>query len=148
TLNLALTFLPAFSGAKNVYMQATSPFNSTAFQAKGTWSFALQGPAIVGVTPSSGSGAQQTFAFRYSDTVGATDLSTLWVWFDNSSASSASASCLAFYYRQGNALYLLNSAGSAFVAVTLGAPATLSNTQCAIDVSASSVSTVSSTDVV
>jgi hypothetical protein len=29
TLNLALTFLPAFSGTKNIYMQAISPFAST-----------------------------------------------------------------------------------------------------------------------
>jgi hypothetical protein len=29
TLNLALTFLPAFSGTKNIYMRAISPFAST-----------------------------------------------------------------------------------------------------------------------
>ena len=37
TLNLALTFLPAFNGNKNIYVQATNPFGSVNWQAEGTW---------------------------------------------------------------------------------------------------------------
>ncbi len=37
TLNLSLTFLPAFNGAKNVYLQAANSSGSTAWQGKGSW---------------------------------------------------------------------------------------------------------------
>src|SRR5206468_708945 len=37
TLNLALTFTPAFAGEKNIYMLAADPWVSTGWGARGTW---------------------------------------------------------------------------------------------------------------
>src|ERR1039458_10466882 len=37
TLNLALTFLTAFAGAKNIYMQAVNPNGTAAWQLEGSW---------------------------------------------------------------------------------------------------------------
>ena len=37
TVNLALTFLAAFTGTKNVYMDATNPFETVNWQSVGTW---------------------------------------------------------------------------------------------------------------
>src|SRR5262245_2818409 len=41
------------------------------------------------VGPASGTGANQMFALQYSDTKGATDLMTVWVWFNGTLGSSA-----------------------------------------------------------
>ncbi len=57
TLNVALTFLPAFGGAKNVYMQynmTRRAISLTPWQARGTWSASATAPANVSVSPSNG----------------------------------------------------------------------------------------------
>src|SRR5205807_999571 len=66
SLNVSVTFTAAFSGTKNVYMQAASPFASTPWQPKGSWAvtFAL---GAVSAAPASGSGYQQTFSLQFSD---------------------------------------------------------------------------------
>ena len=148
-VNLAVTFASSFSGTKNVKMHVEGSSGYNGWQIMGTWT--VPGVAVVvapvSVTPSSGNVAQQTFNLRYSDTAGINDLSTEWVWFDNSSASNVAGSCLAYYSRSGNALYLLNDAGSAWLGpVGVGTAGTLSNSQCAINTAATSVSNVSSTD--
>ena len=38
TLNLSITFLAAFAGAQNVYMEAVSPAGTAPWQQKGAWS--------------------------------------------------------------------------------------------------------------
>jgi hypothetical protein len=136
TLNLALTFLPAFGGAKNIYMQAISPLASTAWQSKGTWSvtFAV---ANVSVTPSSGSGATQLFAFQFSDEAGANDLTSVSVLF-NSSASTVAA-CSVTYDRAHNALALLTDSGQLpGTSITPGS-GTQQNLQCILNGAGSSV---------
>ena len=80
TLNLSLGFQTAFDGAKNLYMDAVGSSAIIAWQLVGTWAATPAGPSVVSVTPSSGSGLQQTFALQYADPLGATDLSSVWVW--------------------------------------------------------------------
>jgi len=149
-VNLAVSFASTFAGSKNVKMHVESLSGQSPWVAMGSWT--VSGTitvAPVSVTPSSGSGAQQTFGLRYTDTAGVGDLTTEWVWFDNSLASSSAGSCLAYYYRQANTLYLLNDAGNAFLGpVTMGSANTLSNSQCTLNAAASSVSALSSTDFV
>jgi glycosyltransferase involved in cell wall biosynthesis len=78
TLNLLLTFKPAFNGAKNTYMAAFS--NSNVFSGwvvKGVWTVPVTGsvaPATVSVTPSSGSASAQTFSLAYPDQYGYLDI--------------------------------------------------------------------------
>jgi hypothetical protein len=84
------------------------------------------------VTPNAGSGSSQTFAFQYSDTAGATDLSTSWAWINASFAASSANSCLFYYTRATNTLALLNDTAAGYLTGTVGSGGTLQNTQCAI----------------
>jgi uncharacterized membrane protein len=140
TLNLALTFLPAFNGSKNIYMQATNPAGSSNWQTLGTWSVPAPsaGIAAVSVTPASGSGMQQTFSFRYSDAAGVGDIVQLWVWVNSGTTAN---SCLLLWDRASNALNLYNDAGSGWLPwAQLGVSGTVSNSQCSVNAVSSSVS--------
>uniref|UniRef100_Q02BK6 Beta-propeller repeat protein n=1 Tax=Solibacter usitatus (strain Ellin6076) TaxID=234267 RepID=Q02BK6_SOLUE len=136
TLNLALTFLPAFNGSKTVYMQAITPLASTAWQPKGAWSvtFAVTN---VSVTPSAGSGATQLFSFQFSDEAGSNDLTSVSVLF-NSSASTVTA-CSVTYDRARNALSLLTDAGQLPSASITPGSGTQQNQQCTLSGTGSSV---------
>jgi hypothetical protein len=139
TLNLALTFLPAFDGNKNIYMQATSPCGSSNWQALGSWTVPVPSTGIttVSVTPAAGSGASQTFSFLIFDQKGASDLAT--VWMQISTGASAN-SCYSRYDTLANNLYLLNDANTAWYGpVTPGSTASLQNSQCTLSASGSSV---------
>jgi hypothetical protein len=79
TLNLAMTFKPAYAGAKNIYMFAANGSTISGWQARGAWTVPAAPATSVtsdAVSPNAGSGATQTFALQYSDTAGASDLST------------------------------------------------------------------------
>src|SRR6202034_159232 len=113
TLNLPVTFTAAYAGKKNIYMYAAGSSANSGWQTMGSWivpaSVATVGP--VSAAPSSGSGAQQTFALQYADSLGATDLATAWVWITSTSTAGSSAnSCLVYYARPANQLFLLNDA--------------------------------------
>ena len=65
TLNVTVTFQPAFSGAKNIYLYAVDVSGSNSgWQQRGAWTVTEPAgtPSAVSVTPSSGSGASQSFA--------------------------------------------------------------------------------------
>jgi hypothetical protein len=97
-------------------------------------------PTAVSVTPNSGSGANQVFAFEYSDTNGYTHLSLAYAGF-GPTAYGDEHTCRVEYVRATNALYLKNDAGTVFLGpVTPGGVGTLSNSQCALNASESAVS--------
>jgi uncharacterized repeat protein (TIGR01451 family) len=142
TLSLPVTFTPAYAGAKSTYMYAAGSSANSGWQALGTWTVpASEVVSAASVAPSSGSGLQQTFALNYADSLGATDLATVWVWFTaNFSSGSAANSCMVYYARAANQLYVLNDAGTVWSSpVAPGAAVTLSNTQCSLNVAAASV---------
>ena len=152
TLNLAMTFTPAFGGTKNIYLYAANAAGANSgWQTRGAWAVPGSGaPAAMTVTastvsPASGSGATQTFALEYGDTAGATDLATAWVWFNATFAPSASNSCMAYYDRRSNRLNLLNDAGTGYSSRAVGSSGTLQNSQCSIAMGSSSTVTVSGT---
>ena len=91
-------------------------------------------PAAVSVTPSSGSGASQTFALQYSDTAGAASLQQVWVYFNATLANPASNACLLYYNVADQPDQLAGDNGTAWVAATLGAATTLQNSQCSLNV--------------
>jgi hypothetical protein len=70
-------------------------------------------------------------------------LTSVWVWItSNFDPASPANSCLAYYNRTTNQLFLFNDAGTAALApATLGGTGTLSNSQCSIGVAAATVST-------
>ena len=145
TLNLATTFKSPFTGTKNIYMYAADGGLSSGWQARGSWAVSggsgPTGPTVTAdsATPSSGSGTTQPFALQYSDSSGAGNLATAWVWFNAAFTSSAASSCLVYYDRVAARLYLLNNAGTSWMAGTLGTSGTLQNSQCAVSLASSSV---------
>jgi hypothetical protein len=94
--------------------------------------------AVVSATPSSGAGATQAFALQYSDTAGAGNLSWVWAWFSPTLGNSAD-SCLLYYLPSTNQVNLMNDAGTAWTAATLGTATTLQNSQCSLNMAATSV---------
>jgi hypothetical protein len=140
TLNVALTFSPAYNGAKNIYMDAYDGTDS-GWQQKGTWTVpgATGPPAPVSVTPNSGSGYSQTFSFVSSDPRGYTALSAILVVVNATLANSGE--CYFLYYPASNALYLANDASTGWAgSITLGQTGTLQNSQCVINAAGSSSS--------
>ena len=141
TLNLPMTFLPAYAGAKNIYMYAADVSGSNSgWQQLGTWTVpGGSGPAAVSVTPNSGSIASQTFALQYSDTAGAASLQTVFVYVTAALVNPASHSCLLYYSVATNQINLAQDSGAAFLTATPGAATTLQNSQCSLNVAGTSV---------
>ena len=140
TLNLALTFLPAYNGAKNIYMLAYDG-QSSGWQQKGAWTVSASAGTLgpVSVTPASGSGASQSFAFLYMDPNGGSSIYSASLVIGTT--ASGIGSCYLYYLRSANSLYLANDAGSAWLSpMTLGQTGTLQNSQCAVNLAASSAS--------
>ena len=141
TLNLPMTFLPAYAGAKSIYMYAADVSGSNSgWQQPGTWTVpGGSGPAAVSVTPNSGSAASQTFALQYSDTAGAASLQTVFAYFTAALVNPASNSCLLYYSVATNQINLAQDSGAAFLTATPGAATTLANSQCSLNVAGTSV---------
>src|SRR6185295_18277928 len=113
---------------------------ASGWQTRGAWTVA--GTVTVtsdSVTPSTGSGASQTFALQYSDSAGFNDFASTWVWFNASLGSSAEHSCLIYFERSTFTLFLLNDAATAWTSGTITNAGTLENSQCGIQLAASSV---------
>ena len=141
TLTLAMTFQPAYAGAKNTYMFDSDVSGSNSgWQQEGTWTVSAGSgtPAVVSATPNSGSGASQSFALEYSDTAGAANLQVAYVWF-NTTLTNAVNSCMLYYQPSTNQLNLLDDAGTAWLVATPGAATTLQNSQCSLNVAATTV---------
>jgi hypothetical protein len=135
TLDLAMTFKPAYTGARNIYMYASDiGGGSSGWQQEGTWTVPPSAgvPGAVSVTPSSGSAASQSFALQYSDTAGAKNLQLVYVWF-NPTLTNAVNSCILYYQPSVNQLNLLNNAATAWSAATVGSATTLQNSQCSVN---------------
>ncbi len=139
TLSLALSFAPAFAGAKNIYMYVQNATLSNGFTQEGTWTVpGASGPVLVSVNPSGESGSSQTFAFVFSDSAGAANITAAQIGINTSMAGANS--CWMYYAASTQTIYLANNAGAfANPGLTLGSSGTLQNSQCTINVNTSSV---------
>jgi hypothetical protein len=147
TLNAALSFKSSFAGLVYLYA-AGSGGRNTGWVQEGTWS-ALAGtgpPAIVSLSPGSGSGTSVTFQAVYSDADGTSDLNELLL-LVNTSQTGANG-CYVYYQPQGDHLFLANDAGTAWItpSLTPGIPGTASNSQCTLN-AGSSFATISGSNV-
>jgi hypothetical protein len=138
TVNLALSFKPAFAGAKTIYMQTQDTAGwGTGWQTRGSWTPVSGAPSVVSVTPSSGSGSSQLFSFVYSDPNGFADLD--WGQAMINATLSQNSSCLLHYTRSTNAVWLLNDTNTAWLGpITPGTAAILYNSQCVVSGAGSS----------
>jgi hypothetical protein len=145
TLNLAISFSPAFAGTKNVYGLATDQAGTNSnWTTLGSWTVTGGGggnvaPTALSATPTSGSGASQTFGFTYTDANGHADIHSARILI-HPQIQGASA-CYLYYTKADNRLYLHPDSGTALLAgVSPGAPGTTQNSQCSIAAAASSAS--------
>jgi hypothetical protein len=149
TLNVPVTFLPAFIGPLGNYMNATDQAgNSSGWQELGTWTGSAassQTPTVNSVMPSSGMGTVQPFTYSISDVNGYEYIGRVNVTI-NSSDASVNA-CVFSFYPNANQMYLLNNAGTAWEGpAALGSSGTpLSNSQCQLSLAGSSMSGSGST---
>ncbi len=131
TVNLALTFKPAFAGSRNVYgYAATAAGLNTGWATLGTWT--VPGPQVVSVNPSSGTGSNQTFSFVYSDSLGAADLPSVWALFNNT--LTFNSACFVQVDLAHNLVLLADDAASTWGSgIPLGSSANLQNSQCSLN---------------
>jgi hypothetical protein len=142
TLQVTVTFKPAFAGAKNVYMHAVDVSGANGgWQQRGTWTVGVPSgtPTTVSVMPSTGSGNSQTFALQYADSAGAASLQQVWVYFNATLANPASNACMLYYNAPTGQLNLLNDNTTVFMPATLGSATTLQNSQCSVNVATATV---------
>jgi hypothetical protein len=140
TLNASLTFTEAFVGSKNVYLDAVGKTHSSGWVKEGTWIPSSEGPpAVVSLSPSSGTGSTQMFSAVYFDPDGLADLNDVTVLFNTS--VKVSSACRVIYIPETNQLYLYNDAGTRLSpGVTPGSAVQVSNSQCTLAGIGSSVS--------
>ena len=140
TLNVALTFQSAFSGNKNVYLDAWDANNqSSGWQQKGTWTTAVVVMGPVSITPNSGTGGSQTFTFAFSDPSGYGALSMVRAYI--APALGQLPSCYFLYYPGTRMFYLANDASNGWAGtIAIGTSGTVQNSQCTLNAATSSVS--------
>ncbi len=137
TLNLSLTFLAPYAGAKNIVAYASDTSENTGWNNVGTWTASAPVvPALSSFTPGTGSGPYGTsypFTFAFTDAAGYADIETIDIVFGG---TSNTASCAITYYRDINTLNLWNDAGTTTTGNVPGTAGSspLSNSRCAINV--------------
>src|SRR5277367_3259074 len=95
-------------------------------------------PSSVSVTPGSGTGLTQTFAFVYTDPLGAADILTTQIVIN--ATLTATSSCYLYYFRASNTIYVASDTAAWQGPLTLGSAGTLQSSQCTLNASGSSAS--------
>jgi hypothetical protein len=140
SLNLNLTFKPAFAGAKSNYgYVVNNEGQASAFTLLGSWTVTGAGATLTvnSVTPNSGTGlGPEVFDFSFTDGNGYFDVSYVYGMF--SGTGSGAGACLVVYYTPLNTIYLYNDDATALLGpLTPGVAGTVSNSQCSVNGAAS-----------
>lgn len=143
TVNVAVTFKPSYAGPKKIYLYAESEGGDfTGWQQRGSWTIPSSGPgAIVRIgelTPSTGSGSAQMFAARVIDTLGAGDLSIVYLKI-GASPNGATNTCMIRYSPASATVSLRDDAGAWMPGMPVTAAAQQQNSQCSVSVDPASV---------
>jgi len=132
-VSLAITFKPAFSGLKNIYMYAAEASSNTGWVLNGTYNVAVGGiPTADSVVPAAGSGPAQRFSFQMSDQGGSGYLTGMAVLI--APTLNTTGACSMVYSRASNTVSLaydnpLNGA----TPITPGSSTVASNSQCTLN---------------
>ncbi len=114
---------------------------NSGWQTMGWWmvgSVPESAPSAVSVSPSSGFGTTQQFGFVASSPNGAGNLAYVKMLF-NTTLKGGANSCDLTYLTAGNQLSLVSDGGDSWISGHPGATGTLSNSQCSVDLSATTV---------
>jgi hypothetical protein len=140
TLSVPVTFVSTFvAGPKTIFTSAGSVLEgvSTGWRQKGTWG--TPQPPTLSLTPNTGSGLSEPLALTVTDPAGAGDPSTIHLLFNTTSANQVSA-CSIFYNPITNELFLYDDSGPTLsVPIVPGLKGGLSNSQCSVSGTNSSV---------
>lgn len=145
-LRVNVQFFAAFAGLRNIYGSASDGQGATSGATLlGTVSVGTVNltPAVGGVSPTGGSGANRVMTFTFSDGNGAPDLNVLNVLVN--SGLDGSNACYLAYVRPANTLYLMNDAGTELLpGIPLTGSGSIANSRCSVS-GAGSSATVSGT---
>jgi len=143
TLTVAptITFKSGFKAGIQIYMYVQDiPGMNSGWKTMGWWmvgSLAEQPPSAVSVSPSSGFGTTEQFSFVASSPNGAGNLAEVKMLF-NTTLYRVNG-CYLTYLATGNQLSLLSDDGTTSTSGQPGATGTLSNSQCSVNLSATTV---------
>jgi subtilisin family serine protease len=141
TARLAMNLLPAFGGAKSIFLNVTdSTAIPTPWQKVGQW--AVPGntnlaPSALTVRAASGSGQSRLFSYRVSDPDGGNDVASAQILIN--AGLSASNGCWLYFAADSRQVWLRDAANSSWLGpATFGASDLLSNGLCTVYPGASS----------
>ncbi|PWU05637.1 MAG: hypothetical protein C5B51_14045, partial [Terriglobia bacterium] len=140
TVNLPLSFAFSFAGAKSSFVIVYDATLNSGWQGTGTWTVPASGPpAIVSTVPGAGSGAFQKFAVTVADGGGTGAITNVSILLNN--GLNGANGCWLLFNRAANTLQLANDAATSFSApITIGAAASMANSQCTLNAGGASVS--------
>lgn len=146
-LTVPLAFTGPFTGPKNIYMLAVGPNGNTGWQQKGTYSVFAGGVPVAGsVAPSAGAGSSQTFSFVISDQGGSQFLVGAAMALMKTTNFDLNNSCYIVYDRASNRLSIsADTVSNGSAALVIGSAGSVSNSQCTLFGSGSSVTIGSTT---
>jgi hypothetical protein len=141
TVSPAITFKSGFAAGVQIWEDvADIPGMTSGWKQMGWWLASTTtetAPSAVSVNPSSGNGLKQQFSFVASSPAGAGNLAIVNMLF--SITLSRLNNCYLNYVVAGNQLSLLSDNGSVWSSGQPGTPGTLSNSQCSVDLSKTTV---------
>ena len=134
TVRLFVTFSAEFRGAKQLYLSVTGregTHNTNPPTEVGTYNVTASVSSVF-VSPSSGSGSEQTFTAIYSDAT--TQIQSVFLNLKSSGNNTVAANACKLRYDFGSTdIFLVNDAGTNYGSpITSGSPAALSNSQCTL----------------
>jgi Pro-kumamolisin, activation domain len=143
TLKITVTesFKSLFTGSKSIMMNTYNKAGvASGWSVVGSWTVPANQTVTptYSVSPASGSGLSQTFAFTFGSSAGASD-----IWQSHmliTGNGTGNQACYLMYQASNNALYLMSDGGASFTGpLTPGGTGTLSNSQCSVAASSVSV---------
>jgi hypothetical protein len=145
TVKFSMSFKSGFSGMKNIYGLAydfggSGTTLNSGWQVLGTYTpNPIVGPSADSISPNSGAGSSQLFTGVYSDTYGANQLRGMLMLFGNT--IQFRNTCVVGYDPGSGGYFIYGDTGSVSASIPLGGTGTLQNSQCSVNVGASSLST-------
>jgi MBG domain (YGX type) len=135
TLSIATNFKSSFAGTRNVYSLAADRFGSPGYQIRGTWTVPPNPPSALSAVGVKGSNSTM-FQFSYSEPSGFAAINSTRAVIGNLSGVNT---CAVLYTPATQSIQVINDNGIGWGAAgKLGAPGSLQNGECTIDLSASS----------
>ncbi|MEZ5351928.1 MAG: hypothetical protein R2762_04775 [Bryobacteraceae bacterium] len=144
-VNLKITFLAPFRGNRVIYMAARDQDNNNSgWVAKGVWTVpgaAVTTPGVVSLAPGSSAGDSVTFTATVYDDLGPLHIDIINILVND--AIDGRNACYLAFVRNAAAAVLVNDAGDAggpyAGAINIPSLGTVSNNQCTLDATGSSV---------